>query len=66
KSWRILYKDGNNWKQVSNSGSYGIEKDKFNNVSFRPVNTSALRLEVQLRQEFSGGILEWRVDTEQK
>jgi len=64
KSWRLLYKDGNNWKQVSNAGSYGVEKDKFNSVRFRPVQTTALRLEVQLQQDFSGGILEWRVDTD--
>ena len=63
KSWILLYKDGNNWKQVSNTGSYGIEKDKFNSIRFKPVQTTALRLEVQLQQDFSGGILEWRVDT---
>jgi hypothetical protein len=63
KSWRLLYKDGNNWKEVSNAGSYGIEKDKFNSVTFSPVQTTALRLAVQLQQDFSGGILEWHVDT---
>jgi len=64
KSWRLLYKDGNNFKQVSNTGSYGVEKDTFNSVRFRPVQTTSLRLEVQLQQDFSGGILEWQVDTE--
>ncbi|MHC4206772.1 MAG: discoidin domain-containing protein [Planctomycetota bacterium] len=64
KSWRVLYKDGNSFKPVSNTSSYGIEKDKFNSVKFDPVQTTALRLEVQLQQDFSGGILEWRIDTE--
>jgi hypothetical protein len=64
KSWRLLYKDGNNFKQVSNASSYSIEKDKFNSVRFDLVQTTALRLEVQLQQDFSGGILEWRVDME--
>jgi hypothetical protein len=63
KSWRLLYKDGNSWKQVSNAGSYGVEKNKFNSVTFSLVQTSALRLEVQLQQDFSSGILEWQVDT---
>jgi len=63
KSWELLYKDGNNFKPVSNASSYGIDKDKFNKVTFSPVQTTALRLEVQLQQDFSGGILEWRVDT---
>jgi hypothetical protein len=30
-------------------------------MTFNPVNTSALRLEVDLQPGFSGGILEWRV-----
>jgi hypothetical protein len=64
KSWRLLYKDGNDYKQVSNAGSYGVEKDKFNSVRFKPVETKALRLEVKLQQGFSAGILEWRIDKE--
>jgi len=31
-------------------------------VTFNPVETQALRLEVQLQPEWSGGILEWRVE----
>jgi hypothetical protein len=30
-------------------------------VKFKEVTTTALRLEVQLEKDFSGGILEWRV-----
>jgi hypothetical protein len=63
KSWRLLYKDGNQWKPVPNAGKYGVEKDKFNRVKFEAVQTKSLRLEVQLQQNFSGGILEWQVDT---
>jgi hypothetical protein len=63
KSWRLLYKDGDDFKQVSNAGSYGVEKDKFNSVRFKPVGTKALRLEVQLQPDYSGGILEWHIDT---
>jgi len=63
KSWRLLYKDGEKWKPISNASGYGVEKDKFNSVKFDPVSTTSLRLEVQLQPDFSGGILEWRVDT---
>jgi hypothetical protein len=31
-------------------------------VTFQPVETTALRIEVQLQLEFSGGILEWKVE----
>jgi len=65
KSWRLMYKQGDQWKQVSNAGSYGVEMDKFNKVSFDPVNTQSLRIEVQLQPEFSAGILEWRTDAKE-
>jgi len=61
KSWRILYKDGDQWKAVENAGSYGIEKDGFNRVSFGAVKTDALRLEVTLQPGWSAGIQEWKV-----
>jgi hypothetical protein len=35
--------------------------DKFNKVSFEPVTTRELRLEVKLKPGFSGGVLKWRV-----
>lgn len=61
KSWRALYKSGEKWLPVKNSSPYGIEKDKYNTVRFTPVNTKALRLEIQLPEKFSSGIQEWRV-----
>ena len=35
--------------------------DRFNQVEFAPVTTKALRIEVELQPQFSGGVLEWRV-----
>ncbi|UCD52118.1 MAG: glycoside hydrolase family 127 protein [Phycisphaerales bacterium] len=64
ESWRLLYQDAGQWKEVPNATGYGVEKDKFNRVTFGPLRTKALRLEAQLRAEFSGGILEWRTNAE--
>ena len=61
RSWRILYRDGNQWKPVANQEPYGIEKDRYNKVTFNPVTTTALRLEVTLQQNWSAGIQEWKV-----
>lgn len=61
ESWRVLYRDGDRWKPVDVSGEYGTAPDQFNSVSFEPVTTDAIRLEVKLRSGFSGGILEWQV-----
>jgi len=63
ESWRLLYKDNGQWKEVPSASGYGLQKDKFNDVKFDPLRTASLRLEVELQQNFSGGILEWRIDT---
>ena len=60
-SWRLLYKDGEEWRPVDAAGAYGVEKDAYNKVTFRPVTTSALRLEVTLPPQWSAGIQEWKV-----
>ncbi|MDQ1257071.1 MAG: uncharacterized protein QG656_1672, partial [Candidatus Hydrogenedentes bacterium] len=61
KSWTILYKESGEWKPVANASEYGVEKDKYNRVNFDPVTAEGLRIVVQLRQNWSGGVLEWRV-----
>jgi len=37
KSWRLLYKDGGQFKPVSNPGEYGVAADKFNKVKIDTV-----------------------------
>lgn len=62
-SWKILYQTASGeWKAVENSTPYQNEKDKLNEVQFKPVETSALRLEVQLPADHSSGIYEWIVE----
>jgi hypothetical protein len=60
-SWKLLYKDAQDWKPVEDASAYGIQKDGFNRVKFKPIRTLGLRLDVQLQKDFSAGILEWRV-----
>jgi len=60
-SWRLLYEDGEAWKPVEAAGPYGVEKDRFNRVAFKPVTTSALRLEVSQQPQWSAGIQEWKL-----
>ena len=67
-SWRLAYKEGSEWKPVTLAAgsAYGTAKDTFNQVTFEPVTTAEVRLEVQLAPNVSGGILEWRVGAEEK
>lgn len=60
-SWRVLYRDGDAWKPVAAKGGYGVEPGVFNRVEWVPVKTTALRLEVQLKDKLSAGIHEWRL-----
>jgi hypothetical protein len=60
-SWRLLYKDGAEWKPVETTDPYGVSLDEFNRVRFKPVETQALRLELQLQPDTSAGLEEWRV-----
>jgi DUF1680 family protein len=60
-SWRVLARVGEKWQPVSGASEYGVERDRFNRVTFDCLETTALRLEVELRPNCSGGVLEWRV-----
>jgi hypothetical protein len=61
QSWRLLHKQGDAWQPVDTTDPFGTRKDGWNSVKFKPIETTALRLEVQLQPNFSGGILEWKV-----
>lgn len=61
ESWTLLYRTEDAWEPVSNPSEYGILLDQYNTTTFTPVTTKALRLEVHLREHWSGGILEWKV-----
>jgi DUF1680 family protein len=59
KSWKVLHRDGNEWKPVWETAQ-DIKPASWT-MAFEPVQTSALRLEVQLQTGYSGGVLEWAV-----
>jgi hypothetical protein len=64
QSWWVEYLAGTNWVQVSGAGTYGVAKNQFNTVQFNPVQTTAVRLRIQLQSGVSVGILEWQVPAE--
>ena len=60
-SWQIEYRDGDAWKPVPASGVYPIRKNRWCAVSFAPVTTTALRLNVKLQPNWAAGVHEWKV-----
>jgi hypothetical protein len=60
-SWKLLYKDGDAWKPVETTDALGTAKDAWNTVTFKPVTTTALRIEVVMQPAVSAGVQEWKV-----
>jgi hypothetical protein len=62
KSWRVLYRSGGKWLPVEANSPYPILPNRFNRVAFAPVTTSSLRIEVQLAENATAGLFQWRVN----
>lgn len=62
ESWKLYYKAGNTWKEVEALNEYGVKKDCYNQLSFKPVTTTGLKIAAQLKDGVSGGIIEWKVN----
>ncbi|MGL6226000.1 MAG: glycoside hydrolase family 127 protein [Thermoguttaceae bacterium] len=63
KSWLLYYRDEKgNWEPVVNLDEYTNKKDEWNEVRFEPIETSALRLELELPRQYSSGLFEWVVE----
>lgn len=62
KEWRILYKQGESWIPVDVEEQSDLEKDTSNHIRFKPVTTSAVRMEIILPENHSTGIHEWSVE----
>jgi hypothetical protein len=57
KSWSVLYKDtSNNWKKVNAKTTYTTVVDEFNIVDFAAVKTDAIKIEIELQDEYSAGL----------
>ncbi len=59
-SWRLLARVGEGWKPIE--ATFEVARDKACAVTFSPIETTALRLELTLADDRSAGILEWTVN----
>jgi hypothetical protein len=60
-SWKLLYKSGDQWLPVETTGAFGTARNAWNAVTFKPVTTTALRIELSMQQGFSAGLQELKV-----
>ncbi len=62
KAWKIYYLDkSGQFTEVKTLSAYPSEKDKLNEISFEPVETQSLKLEVVLPDRDAAGLYEWIV-----
>jgi hypothetical protein len=62
-SWRLLARaEDNSWQPVKGASEYRIQKNDPVRLTFEPVTTRALKLEIQLPERFSAGLYEWQVE----
>ncbi|HOQ88710.1 MAG TPA: glycoside hydrolase family 127 protein [Candidatus Hydrogenedentes bacterium] len=61
QAWRVLYRDGGEWKPAPKAKIDKPAANRWNEARFVPLSTDGLRIEVQLQDGFSGGILEWKL-----
>jgi hypothetical protein len=60
-NWRVLYREGNQWKRVLAPHVEDVAKDRPNTMTFAPIETDGLRLEVTLATGSTAGVYEWCV-----
>ena len=62
ETWKITYLKNGKWKEISKHGEYPVLKDEFTSIEISNVKTKSMKLEIKLQENFSGGILEWKLD----
>ena len=61
-SWKLLAKVAGKWKEVESPSGYGVEPDKYNKTTFKPVEVEGLRIEATAQEGWSSGVIEWKVE----
>ena len=61
ESWTLLAGGGDEWREVAKGTAPDLRPNQYNRVTFNPLETRGLRLQVKLQKDCSAGILEWTV-----
>jgi DUF1680 family protein len=61
KACWLLYWNGKDFVRVSNPSGLGVAEHQYNTTTFDRIRTTKLRLEIDSNENYSTGILEWKV-----
>lgn len=60
--WRLRYLDKQGkWRDVVGASGYSTDINEYNRVTFKPIQTTALRIDLISQPNFATGILEWQI-----
>ncbi|MCF7730614.1 MAG: glycoside hydrolase family 127 protein [Akkermansiaceae bacterium] len=58
----LFFKDGDSWKPVPNPKGLECKMDQYNDATFDPVTTTAIKMEMQFQPTRCGGLFRWRLE----
>lgn len=62
RAWRLFHQDASGaWLPVEDPSAFKIRKGAPVTLTFKPVTTRAMKLEIDLQDDFSAGLYEWEV-----
>lgn len=64
-AWQLYYLNQGQWKKVETQALHAVKINQYNNLTFDPVTTTALRIEIMQAEDFSSGVLEWQINAVQ-
>ena len=62
RGWEVQYRSGDSWLPVSALTPYSVTKDAPDRVQFSPVQTDAIRILIQLPEDFATGLYEVTIE----
>ncbi len=60
--WQVLVWTGERFRPVTARSGYETRRDGFSSVEFAPVETTRIRLRIEVDERATAGIYEWRVE----
>ena len=64
ESWQVEQLVGDKWIPVQ-ATAYPVDKDKWCEVKFSPIKTTAIRLSIKLKDGWAAGVRQWKIDEDE-
>ncbi len=62
ESWTVYYRENGQWKKIDTKTPYETKPNQYNEISFSPVNTKAVKIEAKLKPNKKAGVLQVKLN----